>query len=92
MSQLDRVRQELLATARSELRYVTFGKVRGRCMLREPFGQQLHMSGRGFSRKTCSVRDFCACRVQCSIMNTAVRRTGAGHLAAQPYQAMMGVQ
>ena len=32
MSQLDRVRQELLATARSELRYVTFGKVRSRCM------------------------------------------------------------
>ena len=33
MSQLDRVRQELLATARSELRYVTFGKVRSRRML-----------------------------------------------------------
>ena len=30
MSQLDRVRQELLATARSELRYVTFGKARSR--------------------------------------------------------------
>ena len=37
MSQLDRVRQELLATARSELRYVTSGKVRSRRMLRKPF-------------------------------------------------------
>ena len=38
MSQLDRVRQELLATARSELRYVTFGKVRSRYMLQDPLG------------------------------------------------------
>ena len=36
MSQLDRVRQELLATARSELRCVTFGQVRSRRMLRKP--------------------------------------------------------
>ena len=28
LSQLDRVRQELLATAKGELKYVTFGKVR----------------------------------------------------------------
>ena len=30
LSQLDRVRQELLATAKGELKYVTFGKVRPR--------------------------------------------------------------
>lgn len=33
LSQLDRVRQELLATAKGELKYVTFGKVRPKgCM------------------------------------------------------------
>ena len=37
MSQLDRVRQELLATARSELRHVTSGKVRSRRALRKLF-------------------------------------------------------
>ena len=36
LSQLDRVRQELLATAKGELKYVTFGKVRSRRMLRKP--------------------------------------------------------